>query len=357
MGSDSREQVDYLIVGQGLAGSLLALNLFKRGKLIRVIDDGHKHAASKVAAGLINPITGRRHALTWRFLEFWNFLQSDYVRWEELLGDRFFHEIPLLRFFKNDEEQARFEKKWEAGGFEGIKVQYPGSMEGVPFCKYEELSYRLTQSGYVDQALFIKRVRQFLEQESVVVTNTWSEADVSREPGEVRWKAISAKAVIFTQGFMASENRYFRDLPFRHAKGQILDLHGPERPHSPILNRGKWLLPTGPGSFKAGATYDLNNINQEVTEDASAEILDAVDGMVDGDFQVRSAKAGVRPALHDFKPVLGKHPWYPEWIIFNGLGSKGSLQGPLLAKELVDHLEDGVPLPAEADVDRFRKYL
>ena len=357
MGSDPREQVDYLIVGQGLAGSLLALNLLKRGKQIRVIDHGHKHAASKVAAGLINPITGRRHALTWRFLEFWKFLQTDYPHWEELLGDRFFHKIPLLRFFKNDEEQARFEKKWEAGGFVGIEVDYPGSKEDVPFCKYEEPSYRLTQTGYVDQALFIKRVRQYLEHKAAILTDTWSEKDFSREPGEVRWKTVSARTVIFTQGFMASGNSYFRALPFRHAKGQILDLHGPERPHSPVLNRGKWLLPTGPGSFRAGATYDLNNINLEVTEDGSAEIFDAINSMVEGDYQVQSAKAGVRPALHDFKPVLGKHPWYPELAIFNGLGSKGSLQAPLLAKELIDYLEDGVPLSPQADVDRFRKYL
>lgn len=76
MESISKVQTDYIIVGQGLAGSLIALNLLRRGKSVRVIDDGHKHAASKVAAGLINPITGRRHVLTWRFLEFWKFLQN-----------------------------------------------------------------------------------------------------------------------------------------------------------------------------------------------------------------------------------------------------------------------------------------
>ena len=126
---------------------------------------------------------------------------------------------------------------------------------------------------------------------------------------------------------------------------------------SPVLNRGKWLLPTGPGKYKAGATYDLKNLDQKVTEAGVAEIQEAIDGMVGGDFQVQSASSGVRPALHDFRPVMGKHPWYPELVIFNGLGSKGSLLAPLLAKELVSYLEEGSALHPQADVDRFRKFL
>ena len=357
MEPNSKVQRDYLIVGQGIAGSLVALNLMERGKSVLVVDDGHKHAASKVAAGLINPITGRRHALTWRFLEFWEFLQGDYARWTELLGHPFLMPKPLLRFFRNEEEQALFEKKWKAGDFEGINVTYPGDLEPVPFCKYEGPSYGLSQTGYVKQGLFIDLARQYLESKSALQEDSWSEADFSRESGRVSWKGVSAKAVIFTQGYLASENTFFKELPFRHARGEILELSGPDRHDAPVLNRGKWLLPTGNGSFKAGATYDLKNINQEVTNSGPEEILDEVQKMVEGEFKIQSASSGVRPALHDFKPVMGKHPWYPELVIFNGLGSKGSLQAPLLARELVEHLEEGVPLHPQADMDRFRKYL
>lgn len=353
----SKVQLDYLIVGQGIAGSLLALNLLERGRSVLVVDDGHKHAASKVAAGLINPITGRRHALTWRFLEFWEFLQSDYERWEALLEEQFFFRKPILRFFKNREEQELFEKKLNGAEFKGIEIDFPASLDDVPFCKFEEPCYRLEQTGYVDQALFISTVRRYLGMRSAICEDTWRDEDVSHEPGVVRWKNVSAKDVIFTQGFKASRNSFFGELPFRHARGEIVELEGPDRQSSPVLNRGKWLLPTGTGSFKAGATYDLKCLDQNLTEQGLAEIQNAIGDMVDGDFKVQSAASGVRPALHDFKPVLGKHPWSPEFVIFNGLGSKGSLQAPLLVKELVEHLEDGNPLHPQCDVDRFRKYL
>ena len=357
MADDSKVQMDYLIVGQGIAGSLLALNLLERGRSVLVVDDGHKHAASKVAAGLINPITGRRHALTWRFMECWEFLQSDYSRWEQLLGGTFFFRKPLLRFFKSEEEQAVFEKKFQGDEFEGIEIEYPAGLGDVPFCKYDGPAYRLGQTGYVDQAILISKVREHLESRSAVRTDTWRDEDVVREEGVVRWMDVSARTVIFTQGHRASNNSFFRDLPFRHARGEIVELTGPDRNESPILNRGKWLLPTGSEKYKAGATYDLKNLDQKVTEEGVAEIQEAIDGMVGGDFQVQSASSGVRPALHDFRPVMGKHPWYPELVIFNGLGSKGSLLAPLLAKELVSYLEEGSALHPQADVDRFRKFL
>lgn len=345
-----------MIVGQGLAGTLLALHLLDRGKSVLVIDDGHKHAASKVAAGLINPITGRRHALCWRFPEFWNYLDY-YDQLARRFGVTFFNRKPMLRFLKTEEERALFEKKWMVGDFRGIDLEFFSQPEPIPGGKLTESSYRLHQTGYVDQALLIEKVRTFLLSKGSLVEENWSEAEFQREPDRVQWKQFSADWIVFTQGYQSVSNPFFKDLPFRNAKGEILNLIGPDLKNLPILNRGKWLLPLGGGLYRAGATYDLEHIDQQVTEAGTDEILAGVKEMVDWDFTVSDRKAGVRPALHDFKPVMGRHPWFSELVIFNGLGSKGSLMAPLLAKELVDHLVDGKPLHPEADVGRFRKYL
>ena len=58
-------EIDYLIVGQGISGTMLSWFLHKEGKSFAVIDDGNEHSASKTAAGIINPITGRRYVTTW----------------------------------------------------------------------------------------------------------------------------------------------------------------------------------------------------------------------------------------------------------------------------------------------------
>jgi glycine oxidase len=357
MASKSKVQTDYLIVGQGLAGSLMALNLIKRGKSVVVIDDGHKHAASKVAAGLINPITGQRHALTWRFMEFWGFLQQDYRNWEELLEASFFYKKPILKLLKTHEERTTFEQKLEAGEFEGIEIDYPHETEKILGCQANEGCYELRQTGYVDQSQFIGQARNYFAARGILELECWKAADFNRETGLVAWKQFEAPRIIFTQGFQNDSNPFFRDLPFRHSKGEIVELTGPGLDNFPVLNRGKWLLSTSPGVYRAGSTYNLKQIDQQVTEDGIAEIIDGVGELVNWKFEVAGGLAGVRPALQDFRPVLGKHPWYPELVIFNGLGSKGSLQAPLLARELVDHLEEGTPLHPDTDIERFRKYL
>lgn len=357
MGSKPKVQTDYLIIGQGIAGSLIALNLLQRGRSVAVVDDGHKHSASKVAAGLINPITGRRHVLTWRFQECWKFLQEDYPRWEVQLGEAFFHKKPLLRFLKTQEERVFFEQKLCAGDFGCLDIDYPWDTGRVVGLLAQEPCYRLHQTGFVNQNAFILSARTWLKQQGCLIEDQWSHSDFSRDSGKVSWKRHEAKRIIFTQGFKNDTNPFFRDLPFRHAKGELLELKGPEVEKPPVLNRGKWLLPLSPGRYRAGATYDLKQIDLSVSNKGKEEILEALKELVDWDFEVTKHQSGVRPAVHDFRPVLGRHPWYPELIIFNGLGSKGSLQAPLLAKELTEYLEDDERLHHTCDVERFRKYL
>ena len=58
--------LDYIIVGQGLAGTHLGFELESRGKSIRIIDNNFKNSSSKVAGGMFNPITGRNMVKTWK---------------------------------------------------------------------------------------------------------------------------------------------------------------------------------------------------------------------------------------------------------------------------------------------------
>ena len=45
----SASTLDCLIIGQGLAGSLLAWTLLRRGDRVALIDDGHRSSASLAA--------------------------------------------------------------------------------------------------------------------------------------------------------------------------------------------------------------------------------------------------------------------------------------------------------------------
>ena len=56
----NKEQADYIVLGQGISGSFLSYYLIKAGKKVLVIDESKPFTASKIASGVINPVTGRR---------------------------------------------------------------------------------------------------------------------------------------------------------------------------------------------------------------------------------------------------------------------------------------------------------
>jgi len=70
---------DYIIVGQGICGTFLSWNLLKAGKKILVIDEPYQSSSTKVASGIINPVTGRRVVTTWMIEELLPFAFNAYT--------------------------------------------------------------------------------------------------------------------------------------------------------------------------------------------------------------------------------------------------------------------------------------
>jgi glycine/D-amino acid oxidase-like deaminating enzyme len=97
---------DILIVGQGLAGSLLAWELECAGISFVIADRGHSTAATLAAAGIINPITGRRLAKSWRIDVFHPFARATYRALERALGVTLWREMRVRRFFADERERA-----------------------------------------------------------------------------------------------------------------------------------------------------------------------------------------------------------------------------------------------------------
>jgi len=53
----------HLILGQGLAGTAIAWRLWERGLPFLIVDRDEPVTSSKIAAGLLTPITGMRMSL------------------------------------------------------------------------------------------------------------------------------------------------------------------------------------------------------------------------------------------------------------------------------------------------------
>ena len=102
------QNTDVIILGLGLAGSALAWRLHWAGQRILLIDRGESVTASRIAAGLITPITGRRMTRADDFDLLLNEAETFYRQVETTTGQQLLDKQPAVRFFLSDEERTLF---------------------------------------------------------------------------------------------------------------------------------------------------------------------------------------------------------------------------------------------------------
>src|ERR1700728_2720357 len=97
--------LDYIVVGQGIAGSMLSWFLLQHGASVKVIDAYNPSSASNIASGITNPVTGRRFVKTWLADEIIPFAAGAYQNFEKLFGSPFYYPMPIIRLFDSVKAQ------------------------------------------------------------------------------------------------------------------------------------------------------------------------------------------------------------------------------------------------------------
>ena len=346
------KEIDYLIVGQGLAGSILAFELLVRDRKVIVIDKKENNKSSAVAAGLYNPITGRKMVKTWRAADLFPYLTNFYSELQDILRDRFFHPMPIYRPFISWEEnniwQGRSQEEQYSDFVEKVLAE---SFHGAIDDPYGGIL--LDQCGYVDVKKLIKNFRTYFESKEVIQNTRFDFEKVRLEEETIFYEDWKPKKIIFAIGAQSHTHfNHFNWLPFTPVKGEILTLQTEENLNF-ILNRGVFMIPIGDNIFRAGATYNWKNIEPGTTKEAASELLEKIRTVFKGELTIIDHSWGLRPATKDRRPIIGEHPQHPDLLIFGGFGSKGVSLIPFWAKEFVDFLESGKNLDPEIDIKRF----
>ncbi len=317
-----------LIVGQGLAGTVLGHACEQAGVGFDIIDAGHAGAASRVGAGIINPITGQRIVKSWKIDALRPLAMETYRELEAVLGVSLIREMRVRRLFRDDAERRVFAEKSTRGEL----VPYAGASDAEGF--WIEGALR------VDTAALIAAARA-----------RWLEAGWLREARIGIDEALTRyETVIACTGAESGGGRAWAGVSCARATGEILRVAVDGLAPDVILNGGHWVLPTAPGEARVGATYDRGESNAGA---ARVELERSAAALLGGRaFAVTAQESGVRVTAPDRRPLAGRDPREPRLGLINGLGSKGALLAPWLARQWVRHLTAGADFDPAVEAGR-----
>lgn len=348
------KEVDFIIVGQGLAGSSLALELIERGQQVYVFDEPDKNHSSAVAAGLFNPITGRVMTKTWKADLLFPFLMDFYAKAEKSLAARFFYPMPLYRPFISVQEQNEWMGKSAAPGMQSYLKQVLTQSQFGDHVYDNFGGLLLAQCGYVDTNAFIRSVRGNLISRNSYAHEKFIETELTLNDTYVGYKDMKAKKVIFCNGSEALKSHFFGWLPFRLLKGETIQVQLDQN-FDCIYNRGVYVVPEGrTGLYKVGATYNTKDMSLSISSGGKAELISKLNELLKQPYEITTQNWGIRPSTADRKPFLGCHPKDKTIVVFNGLGTKGVSLAPYFANQLADWLIGKGEIDKEVDIRRFK---
>lgn len=350
-----RMQVDYLIIGQGISGTWLSYYLQKEGKSFLVIDNQVPNAPSRLSAGVINPITGRRHVEVWMADELLPFAWNAYSLLGNELGIKAISRKNITDFFPSPQMRLSFQQRVE----EHAEYLSLASEDNIFRDQFNyDFGFGTIQPVYTAHLETIIPAWN----KHLLLKNQWIQEDfdiglLNVETG-VAYKDIRADKIIFCDGAAGAGNSYFKNLPFAPNKGEALTLHIPELPADNIYKKGMMLVPlSDPGSWWIGSAYTWDFEDDQPTNEFRQKTEELLRNWLKIPFTITGHMAGLRPATLERRPFAGLHPNHPAIGILNGMGTKGCSLAPYFAKQLCDHLIYNKPIMPEADVKRFAKML
>lgn len=347
---------DVLIIGQGLCGTHLSWQLFKEGKDFIVIDDNAEDSSSKVAAGIVNPVTGRRYVNTWMIEDLLDFVKLAYKDLESYLNVSLIFQKSIIDFFPSPQMRNAFVDRVSEN--DTYLHSYPDQNRFNPYFNYDFGCGEIRPAYTVHIQLLLESWRaKLLEQNALRAEKFQPELLMVEEDG-ITYRDITAGKIIFCDGVSSAQLDWFKLLPFSPNKGEALIIECEDLPSEHIFKKGMLLAPLpAQNTYWVGSNYQWEFEDDQPSEKFYKATTDLLNGWLKQPYKVLAHKASVRPATVERRPFVGFHPMYPAVGILNGMGTKGTSLAPFFAHQLAQHLVYGFPIAPEADIHRFQRIL
>jgi len=343
-----------LIIGQGIAGSCLGLQLAERNKDFLVIDNNNYRSSSFIAAGLYNPIIFRKPSKSYNADSLIPHLKSFYSKWELKLNAKFHYQRNIIRVFSSTEEVNNWAIKSSSPNYSSFLLpeMYPENFDQYLHCGFG--GGTVVEAGNVDVKEFLSTCNRHFGNKNVQgkveqISSTPDGFEIESSNGKIK-----CKRVIIANGHL--NHSTFNYLPLTYTKGDILTVYAPEIEGTDIRNKGLFFMPIGDGFHRAGSTYDWSDRSYDPSQKARIELEEKLNNTLRCSFKIEDHQSGIRPTVGDRRPLLGEHPEQKDLFIFNGLGAKGVMLAPLYSEMLSNHIFDGDQIHPEVDIKRYKKH-
>ena len=344
---------DYLIIGQGVAGTILAHKLIAQGKSVFIIDNNHSYSSTKIAAGIINPITGRKFVKSWKIDQLLPVALKSYEEIESFLNIKIIHQANIIRIIFNEESQRYWDRILLDESAKKYLVSTP-NLESYNNILHPIFSFGELQHSYrIDLANLIGSFQQFITKNELLAVEEFDYSRVTFDESQITYKGLKANRIIFCEGYKAIENPFFKYLPFQPVKGQAIKFKLEDFTATKMLRHNQFIVPFGNNEYWSGGGYQWDNLNEETSNEFLQNWLNEMSSMINIQPSIISHQAAVRPAVKGRRPLVGNHPKYKNAYIFNGMGTKGASLVPYWAEQLISHLENEETIDKHVDIQRF----
>ena len=352
--SEKTINVDFLIVGAGIAGTTLALELSKLNQRVLVIDNHYPLSSSRVAAGLISPMVPRNVRKTWKCDEIFPHVFSYYQAFEKEWNSSFMEVIPSLQIHKNLRQVHNWTIRAGEPGFDKYlnihAPQLPECMKPLNFDCIEVL-----QTGRLDVYKFLEIAKSHFTNKNIFYKEEeFNYFDLIQSNTGWNYKEIQASKVIFSEGIGVLNNPYFQYLPFNPSGGDIIKVEIQNIPQTHILKKKEWLIPIGNSQWIGGSTYHSNDLSVNPEQKDADWLIQEFESWIGQPVKLLTHVKGIRPTVAERRPYLGEHPLLKSLFIYNGLGSKGSSLASILSSHYANSLVNNSPLLDELNIDQFK---
>ncbi|WP_395044090.1 NAD(P)/FAD-dependent oxidoreductase [Flavobacterium sp.] len=348
-------EYDYIIVGCGLAGIAFAETAINNGKSVYVFDNNSQNS-SRIAAGIYNPVILKRFTEVWQAKEQLQILEDFYLKIEEKLNTKFDYKIPLLRKFFSIEEQ----NNWFTASDKPNLINYLSNDLVFDVNKNIDAPFgfgKVNFTGFVDTKKLIEAYTNYLISVNCYSNYSFQYNNLILNDDFVVYENIKAKHIVFAEGFGMLLNPFFSTLPLDGAKGELLIIKSLDLKLEMVVKTAIFIIPLGNDLYKVGATYNWDDKTNIPTQQAKDELLVELKALIKCEFEVVNHLASIRPTVKDRKPMLGSHPIHKNMHIFNGLGTRGVMLAPAMAKMLYNTIEKNEPLDSYVDIKRFKNFV